>query len=101
MDVKKRRLKVLIILMHSCQRAKSEVKMNTNIDKQIIVSETTFTQSSLKGSEFVTLWMNAVRGAFRPRCDLNHLNRHLRRDAGIDELQLEQITIARAPLIRL
>ena len=75
--------------------------MNTNIDKQLIVSETPFTLFRFKSSALLPLWVNAFKGRFLPRCDLNHLNHHLRRDAGIDELQLEQTTISRAPLIRL
>jgi len=42
----------------------------------------------------------ALRWRLRRNTDLVYLNRHLRRDAGIDELDLERMAIARAPLIR-
>jgi hypothetical protein len=36
----------------------------------------------------------------QPGSDLQYLNAHLRRDAGIDEIELEQDAIRKAPLIR-
>ena len=44
--------------------------------------------------------MKALGSLFRPGADPIHLNRHLRRDAGVDELELERRRVLRAPLIR-
>ncbi len=45
-------------------------------------------------------FQRALKWAFDPCFDLNGLNGRLRRDAGIDELELERIRLAKAPLIR-
>lgn len=37
---------------------------------------------------------------FQPGGELQYLNAHLRRDAGIDEIDVEREAIRRAPLIR-
>jgi len=62
--------------------------------------ETLPAEFSFTSSLLVQKCIKAFSFAFRPSCDLIHLNPHLRRDAGIDELGLERLTIVRAPLIR-
>jgi hypothetical protein len=52
-------------------------------------------------SQLARICVKVARYVFQPRYDPSHLSQHLRRDAGIDELELERETIARAPLIRL
>jgi len=49
---------------------------------------------------FLQSVMKALGSLFRPGSDPIHLNRHLRRDAGVDELELERRRVLRAPLIR-
>ena len=41
-----------------------------------------------------------IERLFQPSSDLHDLNVHLRRDAGIDENELEWEAVRRAPLIR-
>jgi uncharacterized protein YjiS (DUF1127 family) len=43
--------------------------------------------------------LKALMMSFRLRYDLNRLNARLRRDAGVDEHELERTNIERAPLI--
>ena len=44
--------------------------------------------------------LNFMKEAFQPRYDFNRLDPRLRRDAGIDELELERTSAIKAPLIR-
>ena len=75
--------------------------MHTIDDHKFKIVETRIANTFIIGSESVRKCVKALRSLFQPRCDLNHISQHLRSDAGIDELELERDTIARAPLIRL
>ena len=74
--------------------------MHTIDDHKFEIFETRIANTFTNGSESFRKCVKAVTSVFQPRCNLNHLSQHLRRDAGIDELELERNTIARAPLIR-
>ena len=75
--------------------------MKTISYRKVEALETLPAEFSFTRSLLVQTCIKAFSCAFRPRCDLIHLNQHLRRDAGIDELELERLTIVRASLIQL
>ena len=45
-------------------------------------------------------YLSALKLLLQPPSDLGHLTARLRRDAGIDELEVERKEVAGAPLIR-
>ena len=64
-------------------------------------SSTLFNIELATGAARLVQWCKtALRFAIPQNGDLLHLNPHLRRDAGIDELEIERMKAISAPLIR-
>ncbi len=62
--------------------------------------ELTVLQSNFTFSVFGRGSLKALKRLFQPYLDLNRLNGRLRRDAGLDEHEIERAVVTRAPLIR-
>ncbi len=74
--------------------------MNYIDERKLEALKAPVSQSNFTFSEFGVRCLIAIERFFQPRFDLNCLNARLRRDAGIDEHDLERAAVTRAPLIR-
>lgn len=100
MDVKERRLRVRLTPMQTVSELIPETNMSYIDERKFEALNAPVSQSSLTFSECGVRCLTALERLFQPRCDLNCLNARLRRDAGIDEHDLERAAVTRAPLIR-
>ena len=100
MDVKQLRLSVGPVLMQSVRRQFLEADMNSFDELRLEITETPALQRSLSFLERGNRCLKALKRLFRQRFDFNSLSVRLRRDAGIDEQDLERAKVAKAPLIR-
>lgn len=95
-------------LLHPVLEPKQETDMENIYRRKPEIFETLKLQDNDKRKDsHDTPWsgtgrklLKAFKQLFEPQPDLNRLSPRLRRDAGIDELELERSTIAKAPLIR-
>ncbi|MGI9351770.1 MAG: hypothetical protein ACR2O3_09425 [Rhizobiaceae bacterium] len=74
--------------------------MKTHSNHKFEILDSPLAGINLNIVEQIHKHLKELKRLFRSRHDLNYLNPHLRRDAGIDELELERQKIAASPLIR-
>jgi hypothetical protein len=81
-------------------RQATEATMKPINEREFAVYETPVTGEHLRVLARATRGLAALSGVFRIRDDPDRLPARLRRDAGLDELDIERRRIATAPLIR-
>ena len=100
MDVKERRLRIGLAPMLFVGELTLEADMDYIGERRFEVLEAPVARSKFAFSEFGIRCATALGLLFLRRPDLTCLNERLRRDAGIDEHELELDAVRRAPLIR-
>ena len=93
-------MNVAVKAMQCCNETRPEVKKMSVNDQEFTAGRTPNSASYNGVSAQVQKCLTAFKQMLRPRYDLERLNARLRRDAGIDEHEMERNKLVKAPLIR-
>ena len=100
MPVKERRLNAAVALSQSVYGPIPEADMHYIEDLGVDGRDSPLAERNISASAVLGMFIKAVEQRLKPRFDATGLNERLRRDAGLNEYDVERIKAIRAPLIR-
>lgn len=86
--------------MQGCRENNLEATLKPINEKEFEMREAQVAQQHLGRIGLLEKCLAAIIPSFQSLNDPTHLTARMRRDAGIDELEIERKKLARAPLIR-
>ena len=88
-----------VTIMQGCGENNPEATMKPINEKEFEMREAQVAQQHLGRFSLLEKCLAAINLSFQSRNDPTRLTARIRRDAGIDELEIERRKLARAPLI--